>query len=75
MTIHTHINPDVWIRRLFSEQNALNGGIVRRPVRDVDLIMGRAAFAEEVRRRGFHAFENRGQYVVFCNRDQLRIVD
>ena len=68
------ITPERWLRQAFSSGQALDGGIVRRKVRDVDRIVGRAAFEDYLRRRGFRAVENAGQYIVFCNREPVRIL-
>ncbi|TMV65674.1 N-(5'-phosphoribosyl)anthranilate isomerase, partial [Thioclava sp. BHET1] len=65
------ISPDLWMRQIFSAKSARDGGIVRRKVRDVERILGRAAFERELRRRGYHAIENSGQFVIFCNNDQI----
>ncbi len=66
--------PDVWLFQMFSSRTAREGGIVRRSVRDVERIVGRAAFARELQRRGFHAVENAGQFVVFCNNETLQVL-
>lgn len=65
---------DVWLLQLFSARAARKGGIVRRQVRDVERIVGRAAFETELRRRGYHAVENAGQFVIFCNNQSVRVV-
>jgi hypothetical protein len=74
-TLPALISPELWLRQLFSAQAARDGGIVRRQVRDVERIIGREAFEAELRRRGFRAVENAGQYVIFCNRAPIRLVD
>ncbi len=68
------IPPDVWMLQLFSAKAAREGGVIRRSIRDVERIIGRNAFADELRRRGYHAVENSGQIVIFCNRAPVRIV-
>lgn len=65
--------PDVWLLQLFSAKTAREGGIVRRQIRDVERIIGRTNFEFELRRRGYHAVENAGQYVIFCNNESLRL--
>ncbi|MCU0912776.1 MAG: N-(5'-phosphoribosyl)anthranilate isomerase [Rhodobacteraceae bacterium] len=69
------ITPDVWLRQVFSSHQALEGGVVRRKVRDVERIVGRDAFETYLRQRGFRAVENAGQYVVFCNRGPVRVIE
>lgn len=65
--------PDVWLLQLFSAKTAREGGIVRRQIKDVERIIGRANFEYELRRRGYHAVENAGQYVIFCNNESVRL--
>lgn len=68
------IPPDIWMLQMFSAKTAREGGIVRRQIRDVERIVGRADFERELRRRGFHAVENAGQYVIFCNNEAVRML-
>ena len=68
------ITPDRWIVQLFSARAVAEGGIVRRSVADVERLVGRQRFLREVQRRGFRAVENSGQIVIFCNRDDVRIL-
>jgi len=65
---------DIWLFQLFSAKTARQGGIVRRSVRDVERIVGRENFQAELMRRGFHAVENSGQYVIFCNNAPVHVV-
>ena len=66
--------PEVWMLQMFSAKSAREGGIIRRQIRDVEMIVGRERFERELRRRGYHAVENAGQVVIFCNNDQVRIL-
>lgn len=75
MTLPLPITPDLWLRQLFGAQAARDGGVVRRKVRDVERIVGRDAFERELRRRGFRAVENSGQFVIFCNRAPVRLIE
>ncbi|PYG34429.1 hypothetical protein C8N36_10179 [Pelagimonas varians] len=59
---------------VFSARAAAEGGIVRRQSRDIDRIVGRDRFLAEVHKRGFHAVENAGQTVIFCNNHPVRIL-
>ena len=68
------ITPDRWIVQFFSARAVAEGGIVRRSVADVDRLVGRQRFLGEVQRRGYRSIENSGQIVVFCNRDDVRIL-
>ena len=69
-----HLTPERWMAQMFSSGEALKGGIVKRQIRDVERIVGRAAFAAEVERRGFQALENGRHFVVFCNDAPIRRV-
>lgn len=68
------IAPDQWVRQIFSARAAAEGGIVRRKVRDVERLLGRDLFEHELRRRGFHAVENAGQFIIFCNNEPVRVL-
>lgn len=59
---------------LFSARAAAKGGVLRRSIRDIERYVGREEFNAELRRRGFHAVENAGQLVIFCNQEPIRIV-
>lgn len=69
---HIPMSPEFWFRQMMSSRAARDGGVVRRKVRDVERIVGRAAFEAEIRRRGFHVVENAGQFVIFCNAESIR---
>ncbi len=75
MTLPATITPDVCLRQLFSAQAARDGGVVRRSLRDVERILGRTALEQELRRRGYRAVENSGQFVIFCNRAPVRLIE
>ena len=68
------LDADTWIANLFTSQAAREGAVIRRKCRDVDRYVGREAFLEEMRRRGFSVVENAGQFVIFCNREPIRRV-
>ena len=68
------ITPDRWIAQIFSARAAAEGGIVRRNLLDVDRLVGRERFLYEIRRRGFRAVENAGQVVIFCNCQDVRLL-
>ncbi len=65
---------DHFFRDLFGSRAARDGRIIRRQVKDVEFWIGRDAFLAEVQRRGFRAYENAGQFIVFCNQEPLRRV-
>ncbi|MGR3341976.1 MAG: N-(5'-phosphoribosyl)anthranilate isomerase [Paracoccaceae bacterium] len=72
--IRVLVPADIWLLQLFSAKTARQGGIVRRSVRDVERIVGHENFQAELMRRGFHAVENSGQYVIFCNNAPVHVV-
>ncbi len=69
-----YLTPDLWLDQLFSSGEARKGGVVKRQIRDVERLVGRAAFSEAVQRRGFSAVENGRHFVVFCNSRPIRRV-
>ncbi|WP_298910881.1 hypothetical protein [uncultured Aliiroseovarius sp.] len=57
---------------LFSSKAARQGAVIRRKLRDIERYVGRDRFEDELRRRGYHAVENAGQLVIFCNQEPIR---
>jgi hypothetical protein len=72
--LYALVPPEIWMLQLFTAKSAREGGIVRRQVRDVERIVGRRAFECELRRRGYHAVENAGQFIIFCNNEPVRVL-
>ena len=68
------LSPDLWMRQIFDAKAARDGGIVRRNLEDVERILGRPRFERELIRRGYHAVENAGQIIVFCNNEPIRLL-
>ncbi|MEJ2028663.1 MAG: hypothetical protein P8X66_02105 [Maritimibacter sp.] len=62
------------MQQIFDAKAARQGGVVRRQMRDVERIVGRDAFEAKLARRGYHAVENAGQVVIFCNDAPLRMI-
>lgn len=69
-----YLSPEAWISHLFCSRAARDGGVIRRKLRDVERYVGRDAFLQEMRRRGFPVVENAGQLVIFCNQEPIRRV-
>ncbi|MCZ8334813.1 MAG: N-(5'-phosphoribosyl)anthranilate isomerase [Rhodobacteraceae bacterium] len=63
-----------WLNALFAAKSAQDGGVIRRSVRSIEREIGRETFEAEVRRRGFHAIEIGGQYIILCNSGQMRVI-
>ena len=68
------VTPEDFFAEVFGSRAARDGAVVRRKVRDVERIVGREVFLAEIRRRGYPAVENAGQFVVFCNQEPIRRV-
>lgn len=74
-TLPDYMTPQQWLDHIFSAKSAMQGGVVRRKVRDVERFVGRPLFRDELRRRGYRAIENNGNFVIFCNRAPLRMFE
>jgi hypothetical protein len=72
MSMLPPMSPDQFLTELFSSRAAATGAVIRRNARDIDRYYGRAAFLDEMKRRGFAVVENAGQMVIFCNREPIR---
>lgn len=66
------LSPENWLAGLFSSKAARDGSVIRRKMRDIERFVGRDAFLLELERRGYHAIENSGQVVIFCNQEPIR---
>jgi len=73
-TLPDHLSADFWLRQVFTSGEARRGGVVKRQIRDVERLVGRAAFLRELERRGFQAVENGHHFVIFCNPHPIRRV-
>ena len=62
-----HLTPEIWLAQVFGSCEARRGGVVKRQVRDVERLVGRAGFLAEAERRGYQVVENGRHFVVFCN--------
>lgn len=65
------ITSQEWMRQMFATKTALDGGVIRRKVSDVERLVGREVFLAAMKRRGFRVVENAGHFVVFCNSDDV----
>ena len=63
---------DQFFGELFASKAARDGAVIRRQLRDVERYVGRGAFLDEMRRRGFSVVENAGHIVIFCTREPLQ---
>ncbi len=60
------------MRDVFASKAVQRGEVIRRKVRDIERYAGMEYFRKELRRRGFHAIENAGQIIVFCNQEPIK---
>lgn len=67
------VSSQEWMRQMFASRTALDGGVIRRKVADVERLVGREVFFDHMRRRGFRIVENAGHFVVFCNSDAVHL--
>lgn len=65
------ITSQEWMRQMLATKSALDGGVIRRKVSDVERLVGRDAFMASMKKRGFRVVENAGHFVVFCNSDDV----
>ena len=68
------LQADIWMRDIFRAKQVSVGGVIRRKIRDIEKYAGREVFENELRRRGFHAVENAGHLIIFCNQEPIRLV-
>lgn len=65
---------EIWMQQIFEAKAARQGGVVRRKRRDIERTVGMERFLRELARRGYHAVENCGQVVIFCNDAPIRVL-
>ncbi len=69
------LSAETWMQHLFSSKAARNGAVIRRKTRDIERYVGRTGFEAELKRRGYHAVENAGQMVIFCNQEAVLLIN
>lgn len=73
VAIQAH-DPERWLNQIFAARVVLNGGVVRRAVRDVEARIGRTRLEVEVRRRGYHMAECGGQFIIVCDPSPMKVI-
>jgi phosphosulfolactate synthase (CoM biosynthesis protein A) len=64
-----------WIDQVFAAQIVLNGGTVRRSIKDVEVYGGGVDnFLGEVKKLGFHVVQVGDQLVVLCNKGDIKVL-
>jgi len=48
--------------------------VIRRKSRDIERLVGCEAFERKLHRRGYHAVENAGQIVIYCNYEPIQVL-
>jgi hypothetical protein len=67
--------PQQWIAQWFRAKAVQNGGVIRRSVPDVKKYASVALLRAEVKRRKFHLILCGGQYIVLCNKGQIKVLE
>lgn len=67
------VTPQDWLCQMFASKSVIEGGVVRRNVRDVERLVGRETFLAVMRKRGYRVVENAGHFVVFCNDEPFHL--
>lgn len=65
---------DTWFDHVFSAKAVSKGGVIRRSKADVDRKIGRDRLELEVRKRGFHLVEAGNQFLIICDRGDIRLI-
>ncbi len=65
------LTPDIWLRDLFDARAVREGAVLRRKARDIERYAGWTRFAAEIQRRGFRAYRNGSQVIIFCNTEPI----
>ncbi|MDX2274804.1 MAG: hypothetical protein NW206_05065 [Hyphomonadaceae bacterium] len=66
--------PSEWVAQIFTAQQVLKGGIVRRQVADVHKYASLDLLVEEVKRREFHMVQTGNQYVILCHPGEFKVI-
>lgn len=65
---------NLWIDQVFSSKQAQLGGVVRRKASSVRHFASEDELLAAAKLRGFHVILNGTQYVIFCNKAEIRIL-
>lgn len=66
-------SPQGWLDLIFSAKSTQNGGVVRRNITWIEKEVGRPAFEQAVRDRGFHLIESGHQLIVICHAGDIKL--
>lgn len=63
-----------WIKQIFRSQIAKRGGVVRRKLTTIDKNSSRSELKRECRALGYHIVEHGDQWLIFCDKGNVRII-
>jgi hypothetical protein len=63
-----------YVREIFEADAAVNGGVLRRRVVDVDAHAAREELEMEVKRRNFHLLRSGDHYVILCVSEPIEVL-
>lgn len=63
-----------WVKQIFQSQIAKRGGVVRRKVASIDKFSSQAQVKAECLKRGYHIVEHGDQWLIFCDKASVKIV-
>jgi hypothetical protein len=66
--------PNTFIKQIFAAAAASKGGIVRRSRASVKKYASFRQLRAAVKKRGFHLLRSGGQYIVFCNKGDFKLL-
>jgi hypothetical protein len=63
-----------WVKQIFQSQIAKRGGVVRRKVTSIDKFASQAELSAECHKRGYHIVEHGDQWLIFCDKASVKII-
>ena len=68
------LTPKKWIAQVFGSDIAKRGGHVRRKLSSIDRFASRDDLTAEVKKRGYHIVEIGDQWVIVCNKGNVKLI-
>lgn len=65
---------NAWVNQVFRSKIAKRGGVVRRKISSIEKFASCELVKAECREKGFHIVEHGDQWLIFCDKANLRIV-
>jgi hypothetical protein len=63
-----------WVNQIFQSQMARRDGVVRRKITSIDQFASRAEVQAACRQRGYHIVEHGDQWLIFCDKASVKII-